>query len=280
MIRPITDCLLTDAAVIAWIFARRTCAIKGNLTDTTDVVLGEIPSPSPNGVPLLDGDLHPVPRFRGGELLLSKDTLLTCRERKGPTQVTSCPGHHPRAQVPPKSPSVWTLINYVAPDTSVIGAEDDRGLSSTAAHIIVHLHSAAAFPPWTSSDGIFLARNRILTKPWLRLQSRSDRYKSDKLCALLLPSVFFDLVTTIPVFPSPGRELSKAVKHLRQTCPHDHTRLEYPRVTRQVSGLSSQAFSGRLRWSLDPILGPRPCASWRPSVYFALPERQFPDSTP
>lgn len=49
---------LTEAAVIAGIFACWTRAIKLNLADATDIVFWEIPAPGCNGVPFLDENLH------------------------------------------------------------------------------------------------------------------------------------------------------------------------------------------------------------------------------
>lgn len=48
----------TQAAIIAWVFASRTSAVEMDLADTTDVVVGDIPSPCRHRVPLLDLDLH------------------------------------------------------------------------------------------------------------------------------------------------------------------------------------------------------------------------------
>lgn len=49
---------LTQAALVARIFASRACAIKVDLADAADIVFREIPSPSRDGVPLFDLDLH------------------------------------------------------------------------------------------------------------------------------------------------------------------------------------------------------------------------------
>ena len=49
---------LTKAAVVAGILARRTRPVKVYLTDAADVVLGNIPLPCGDGIPLLDGDFH------------------------------------------------------------------------------------------------------------------------------------------------------------------------------------------------------------------------------
>lgn len=59
--RPAKWTALTETAVVTWIFAGRTGAVKVNLADTTDVVLGDIPSPSRDSVPVCDGDLHGKP---------------------------------------------------------------------------------------------------------------------------------------------------------------------------------------------------------------------------
>jgi len=49
---------LTQAAVVARVFAGRTRPIKVDLADAADVVFRDVPSPGGDGVPLLDGDLH------------------------------------------------------------------------------------------------------------------------------------------------------------------------------------------------------------------------------
>jgi hypothetical protein len=48
----------TQTAIVAWVFACWTCAIEMDLADTTNVVVGDIPSPRRHCVPLLDFDLH------------------------------------------------------------------------------------------------------------------------------------------------------------------------------------------------------------------------------
>jgi hypothetical protein len=48
----------TQAAVIAWVFACRACAIEMNLTDTADIIVGDVPSPCSYRMPLPDCDLH------------------------------------------------------------------------------------------------------------------------------------------------------------------------------------------------------------------------------
>lgn len=48
----------TQAAVIAWVFACRACAVEMNLTDTADIIVGDVPSPCSYRVPLPDCDLH------------------------------------------------------------------------------------------------------------------------------------------------------------------------------------------------------------------------------
>ena len=50
--------MLTEAAVVAGILARRTGPVEVDLADTADIVFGEIPSPRRDGVPLLDLDFH------------------------------------------------------------------------------------------------------------------------------------------------------------------------------------------------------------------------------
>lgn len=68
---------LTQCTVITREFARRTRAIELNTTDAADVVLGHVPPPGRDGVPLLDSDLHygcPKVERMGGleaELVLS-----------------------------------------------------------------------------------------------------------------------------------------------------------------------------------------------------------------
>lgn len=49
---------LTQAAIIARVFASWTRSVEVDLADTTDVVLGYIPSPGCDGVPFLDCDFH------------------------------------------------------------------------------------------------------------------------------------------------------------------------------------------------------------------------------
>lgn len=49
---------LTEAAVVAGVFASRASAVKMHLADTADVVLWEIPAPGRDRVPLRDLDLH------------------------------------------------------------------------------------------------------------------------------------------------------------------------------------------------------------------------------
>ena len=48
----------TQATIIAWVFASRTCAIEMYLTDTADVVVGDVPSPCCDCVPLEDFGFH------------------------------------------------------------------------------------------------------------------------------------------------------------------------------------------------------------------------------
>jgi hypothetical protein len=54
------QCLLTQAAVITWIFTSRTRPVKVDLADTTNIVFRQVPAPGSDGIPLLDGDLHVV----------------------------------------------------------------------------------------------------------------------------------------------------------------------------------------------------------------------------
>lgn len=49
---------LTQAAVIAGVFACWASAVKMNLTNATHVVLGDVPTPSSYGIPFLYGDSH------------------------------------------------------------------------------------------------------------------------------------------------------------------------------------------------------------------------------
>ena len=51
---------LTDATIIAWIFACWACAVKVDLTDTTNIIVGDVPTPSRDTVPSLYFDLHDV----------------------------------------------------------------------------------------------------------------------------------------------------------------------------------------------------------------------------
>jgi hypothetical protein len=48
----------TQTAVISGIFASRASAIEVYLADTTNIVVGDIPSPCSHRVPCLDSDLH------------------------------------------------------------------------------------------------------------------------------------------------------------------------------------------------------------------------------
>lgn len=48
----------TQAAIISRIFAGRTCPIEMDLADSTHVVVGNVPSPGSNGVPLSNFDFH------------------------------------------------------------------------------------------------------------------------------------------------------------------------------------------------------------------------------
>jgi hypothetical protein len=47
-----------QSAVIAWEFACRASTVKLDATDATDFILGHVPSPCGDGVPLVDLDLH------------------------------------------------------------------------------------------------------------------------------------------------------------------------------------------------------------------------------
>jgi hypothetical protein len=51
---------LTKRTVIAGEFAGWTSAIELNTADTTDFILRDIPVPSSDGIPFLNGDLHGV----------------------------------------------------------------------------------------------------------------------------------------------------------------------------------------------------------------------------
>lgn len=44
--------------VVSGILARRACRVELHAADSTQVVLGHVPAPGRNGVPLLDGDFH------------------------------------------------------------------------------------------------------------------------------------------------------------------------------------------------------------------------------
>lgn len=48
----------TQATVISWVFAGRTCAIEMYLAYAADVVVGYVPSPCSHRIPRLDLDLH------------------------------------------------------------------------------------------------------------------------------------------------------------------------------------------------------------------------------
>ena len=50
--------ILTQATIIPWVFASRTCAIKVYLTNSADVVVWNIPSPRSYRIPFPDLDLH------------------------------------------------------------------------------------------------------------------------------------------------------------------------------------------------------------------------------
>lgn len=58
------SCKPTETAVIAGVFAARTSAIKVDLADTADIVLGDIPPPGCDGVPSGNLDLHGVVAWR------------------------------------------------------------------------------------------------------------------------------------------------------------------------------------------------------------------------
>jgi hypothetical protein len=60
----------TQAAVISRIFACRTSAIKIYLTDATDVVVGDVPSPCSHSIPSLELDLHSACAVGSGEAIL------------------------------------------------------------------------------------------------------------------------------------------------------------------------------------------------------------------
>lgn len=51
-------CLLTQAAVVAWVFTSRTRPVKVDLADTTNIVFWQVPAPCGHWIPLLDGDFH------------------------------------------------------------------------------------------------------------------------------------------------------------------------------------------------------------------------------
>lgn len=51
---------LTQSAIIARVFAGRTCAVELYSTYTTDIILWHIPSPRGHRIPFFDGDFHDV----------------------------------------------------------------------------------------------------------------------------------------------------------------------------------------------------------------------------
>lgn len=50
----------TERTIITGKFAGRTSTVKLDSTDPTDFVIGHIPTPGGDGVPLFDGDFHSV----------------------------------------------------------------------------------------------------------------------------------------------------------------------------------------------------------------------------
>lgn len=76
-LREIERGILTKATVVAGILARRTRPVKVHLTDTADVVFGDIPLPCGDGIPLFDGDFHRErfrrPFIKGGGISHSMD---------------------------------------------------------------------------------------------------------------------------------------------------------------------------------------------------------------
>ena len=55
----------TQRAIITREFAGWTGPVELNATDPTDVVVGHVPAPGCDGVPLFDGDLHGVDMTSG-----------------------------------------------------------------------------------------------------------------------------------------------------------------------------------------------------------------------
>lgn len=76
---------LTQWAVVAGVFACGTCPIKVDLTDATNIVFGNVPSPGRDRVPLFDLDLHL--ETRGEERVCDLSGLntssLACPHRSG-----------------------------------------------------------------------------------------------------------------------------------------------------------------------------------------------------
>jgi hypothetical protein len=65
----------TKAAVIPRVFAAGARSVEVDLTNATNVVFGEVPSPGRHGVPLLDLDLH------CGSVWAIKDAIATLERR-------------------------------------------------------------------------------------------------------------------------------------------------------------------------------------------------------
>lgn len=56
------ESILTEAAIVTGKFACRAGSVKLGLTDATNVVFGQVPSPCGYAVPLLNLDLHTATR--------------------------------------------------------------------------------------------------------------------------------------------------------------------------------------------------------------------------
>lgn len=63
--------VLTEAAVVAWVFAGGTRAVEIDLADTAHIIFGDVPSPGSDRIPFLNLDLHYADGQRG--LVLMED---------------------------------------------------------------------------------------------------------------------------------------------------------------------------------------------------------------
>jgi len=66
----------TQGAVVARVFARRTCTIEVDLTDTTDIIIRYIPSPGCHGIPFANLDFHLANLLPGPPPRLSETRIL------------------------------------------------------------------------------------------------------------------------------------------------------------------------------------------------------------